>query len=212
MKRTIFALLILTLFLAGCSGPTQPTYEVYDGPEASSSNRPIVIDSGTSTSPMEVFPKAIGTYTKIEEKNEPVRCQTFEKDTTDVEGNTLGIEGQMCSGATMLRYLDESTNRIMFVRLIKFTEGEELMKNLLMDIYPEVYPGLIEPLEGVNVYRMEKHELFWFTDSKTFDEVSIQYGQRSPRADGGASYSYPYTANLDNEVTQYFIKLYPPTS
>ena len=187
MKKAIILILVMAFLVAGCNGGDAP---------------------GAQTQP--IFPESIGSYSLEESRTEQVRCDMLEKGTKDVEGNELGVEGQVCSRGYILRYVDESTARVMFVHLIQFTEGKGVMKELMLEAYPRIYPGLIENVSGMNVYRLEKHELFWFTPSNEFGEVIIQYGSMQRMPGGTVQYSYPYTATPDNEVTLHFLGKYPP--
>jgi len=208
MKKTIFALLILIIFMTGCSGRTGPINQNYDDiPEEPVANEPVKVQEPMPSS----FPKDIGTYTLEEESKKPTKCDTYEKGMTDVEGNVMDIEGQVCTRGTTLRYVDESTDRVVFVHLTQFTEGKDIQQKLFLEIYPQNYPGMIKEIEVENVYTIEKAELFWFTDLEGLDQVLTQEGEREVRADG-TSYRYPYTASIDHDVTSYFLKKYPASS
>jgi hypothetical protein len=185
MMKKIFILLALAILIAGCSVNTVPTEKKIE------------------------FAETIGSYTLENNQNRPTECDIFEKDTKDVEGNELGLEGQVCTRTTILRYVDPSTRRVVFVHLNKFMEGKDVMKKLLGEVYPRIMPGVIKNIENTNVYRMEKAELFWFSDSDVFGQVLIQEGEMTKNPDGSTSYDYPYQASMDNSVTQHFLEKYP---
>lgn len=180
--KVIFALLALAVLAAGCAvgpAPSEP-----------------------------MFAEKIGSYTLEDKEITPTDCDIFEKGTKDVEGNVLGIEGQVCTRLTRLEYADNSTGRVVFVWLSRYMEGKDVMKKLLGEAYPRIYPGLVRRIEGTNVYRMENAEIFWFSDSGDFDHVLIQEGEMYRMPNGGASYRYPYLASINNSVAQHFLAKY----
>ncbi len=144
-----------------------------------------------------IFPHQIGTYTLDSDPEEEFSCQRYEEQ-PDVESK---LTGEICTDSRRAEYRDSSSNKVVFVIAIKFTKGRDLWKKHLKSLERPVLIG------DQTIFRIEKHELGWWTDSFQFNRIFTQEG-RITSLPNGTSYSYG-TATGENPVTQYFLEKYP---
>jgi hypothetical protein len=156
-------------------------------------------DSGDSDKPS--LPNQIGPYFLVEASNEgpnaSPECNQF-GDHPDTAWTNL--TGEVCIRGWRINYLDNQTNKGIFVIISQITKGK--------DIYEKYFDLVAKPvsISGSNVMRLEGHELFWFT-SGDYDLIMTQEYTQVP-SENGVSYSYG-TATGDNEITRYLLNKYP---
>ena len=140
----------------------------------------------------------------------PLSIGTYVLDTTSLisigeECHQFESGEQVCTATKSPEYRDTASNRVIFVHLTTITQGnKDVYENSIIEM------ATPETLEGLPVYRLEGHELFWLPRHEA-DIVLTQEGvviSESP--DGSVSYGYPDTATGDNDVTRYFLERYLP--
>lgn len=154
----------------------------------SSDNVPSVDPNPTPTSD---FPQTIGTYSLSDSRYTNKECVN---------------DGSLCIGGSRAEYRDSSSNKGIFVNLWDITKGTEAQ---LKETYARANGGTLETITIGNdkLYRLENHELFWFTGKDYPAVVFTQEGTITYHTDG---YSYGYgTATGDNAVTKNFLSIYP---
>ncbi len=157
----------------------------------------------TNTSP---FPESLGDYILFRDINGEVqetdeRCERIED---SADGKALGLKGEYCAKATVAQYRHTGSNKVIFVHLTNITQGLEAYKAILNKITTP------EKLSTHDVFRVEKHEIAWFSPTNTFNLIFTQEGTVSISSPRETNYSYG-KATGDNPVTQFFLKKYPPT-
>ena len=140
------------------------------------------------------FPQIIGTYSLADSRHEDNEC-------------TNTKNGALCVEVNRAEYRDSSSNKSIFVNLWGFTSGTEAQ---LKDLYANSKGGTLETITiGSNkLYRLENHELFWFTGKDYPAVVFTQEATIQYYADGTSSYLYE-TATGDNDATKEFLSRYP---
>lgn len=111
-------------------------------------------------------------------------------------------QGEICATDIKLDYVNKDRSKIVFVVLRDITKG----KNITM----LAMANSLSKIDSSSIYRAENHELVWFTNSDNYDVIFVQQGSIIITSQGIETYDYPSQAEVSNEVTQYFIKKYPP--
>ncbi len=148
------------------------------------------------------FPKTISTYSLYDSGEEPEECID---------------DGSLCAEGLRGEYRDSATNSVVFVGLWDIdvtdaTKGSEeaQLKEYFASSFDEDSDGTLDSiLIGSNkLYRLEDHELFWFTGKDFPPLIFTQEGSLHLREEGSYDFTYG-TATGDNAVTKKFLSLYP---
>jgi len=108
--------------------------------------------------------------------------------------------GRICERTMGAEYKDPASGRVIFIHLIRITEGRELyMKLLSLSSRPD-------KLEPFDIIRLEGSEIGWFP-AKDFDIIVSVEGDLTP-----TGFDYALKAEGINAVTQYFINTYRPVT
>lgn len=138
------------------------------------------------------FPEKIGEFSLYEynKKNWKSECN-------ELNGETF------CSKSIRVVYYNGSTQEAIHLMPTYLTEGKKF------SIINYIHENMIDEEIGENVFRLiERWELFWSTNTK-FDYIMIQTYLYESR-DDGSRISKVQTAEIDQEVIQYFLNEYPP--
>src|SRR3989344_241477 len=141
--------------------------------------------------PTSDFPQNINTYSLADSRYEDKECVN---------------NGDLCVEGNRAEYRASNSNKVIFVNFWDITSGTEAQ---LKELYANSNEGTLETINiGSNkLYRLENHELFWFTGKDYPAVIFTQEGTIIYNTDG---YSYSYgTATGENEVTKKFLSLYP---
>ena len=161
------------------------------------------------------FPKNIESFGLVSKDSRQDECRLLgaHSDTASIT-RQLGIsEQEVCTTTTLLGYQNNLSHKITFVQLSKVTKGKDAMKKFLTNISALAdneynLRGETFPYVGPKIYRLEKHELFWF--AQEYDIImNQQYTLVVNKNMNSTSYEMAI-ATGDNPVFRYFLNKYPP--
>jgi len=143
-------------------------------------------------------PDSIAEYALYSTASHREDCDLVESG--DIEGTN--ISGELCGVTSTAEYWNTNTNEAIFIHLTKYTKGFNIIES-----YFDIYASPAE-IGLENTYRLENHEIFWFTDP---EEDIVLFTQEATRRehDQGASYIYG-EATGTNPVTHWFYEAYSP--
>lgn len=154
-----------------------------------------IIDTST------IFPDNIGVFEISSRGSEKIRKDNRCVDFSKQPNAPADASGEVCIETMVAEYKDASTQKVVFVHLVKITKGKETAKKFIMSqSRPEIF-------NGFNIMRIEDHELSWFP-KESFDEITLQEGTLV--SDSNGSRMNYGKATGDNPVMKYFFEKYPP--
>ncbi len=138
------------------------------------------------------FPETISTFSLYDTSLMPEECHS---------------NGAICLSGHRAEYRDTTSNKIFFVMLFDITRGTQA--EYLSLITASMGGQLQTAYAGSNkLYRIEGHELLWFSDNDFPSVIITQEGSVEVIEDG-SSYSYVQTATTNNVIINKLTSLYP---
>lgn len=140
------------------------------------------------------FPKTIGTYRLNNSRDEG---QSGYEECND----------NICVRSRRAEYRDTTSNKVVFVMISSMSKGN---LTALKESFAKSNGGTLQTIMIGNnkLYRLEKHELFWFTSVNSSAFIFTQEGTITFQSDG-YSFNYENQATGDNAVTKYYLSNYP---